>query len=131
MDEPGEPAGDASSDDANLPALVTRLGEQILSFVDSKVSLLKIEIQEGVGAYGRNLIALGAAGLVGAVGFALINVAVALVVGDLLRGADLHQMIQKAAGFAVTGFVYLVAGSAIAFRAWHRLARPVPRPTGR
>lgn len=123
MNEPGKSAGDVISGDATLPDLVTRLGEDILTLVDSRLSLLRIEMQEEILAYGRNLVALSVAGTVVAVGVVLMNVALALVVADLLRSTGLGQAMQYAVGFAATGLVCLGAGATTALRSWNRLAK--------
>ena len=118
----------AEADEPTLPVLITRLGEDLVSLIDAKLSLLKIDIEEDLWAYGRNLIALIAAGVVGAVGFALVNVAVAFAVAHLLSSTDLSAALQHALGFAATGLVYLVAGGVIAIGSWRRLSQRVPAP---
>lgn len=118
----------AESNEATLPVLITRLGEDLVSLIDAKLSLLQIELQEDLRAYSRHLVALVTAGVVGAVGFALVNVAVAFAVAELLGGTALSATMQYALGFAATGLVYLVAGGLIAIGSWQRLSKRVPAP---
>jgi uncharacterized membrane protein YqjE len=128
MTEPVEGASSGEAGTASLPALVARLGEDVLSLIDSKLSLLRIEVEEDVRAYGRGLFAIGVAGVVAAVGFALVNVALAFVVAGLLRDTGLSPPLQHGLAFGATGFVYLLIGITIALRARSRLAAHDPKP---
>lgn len=129
MSDSAKSAADVDAGAAGLPALVARLGEDVLSLVDTKLSLLKIEIEEDLRGYGRSLFAIGVAGVVGAVGFALLNVAVAFVVVDLLREMELRPALQHGLAFGVTGVVYLLVGATLVLRARDRLVRRDPTPS--
>lgn len=119
----GEPK--ASRTDApveNLPALVGRLGEDLAVLVDSKLSLLRIELREETRSYirGGGLVALG--GLVATVGLGLVSAAAALVLSTFLRGAfDLSLPAACSLGLAVVGAVVMVGGGIGARRAAQRL----------
>jgi uncharacterized membrane protein YqjE len=116
--------GDGVSEPAaNLPALVGRLGEDLVTLLDSKLRLLKIEVRDDLTSYLRGSIAVGAGGLVAAVGFALLNVALAFVVAGLLEESALGQPARYAIGFAITGAVYVVAGVVVVLMAKARLVR--------
>src|SRR5919202_5594188 len=67
-----------------LPALFGRLGDDVVKLLDTKLSLLKVEIKEDADAYVRGGVTIGIGGLIAAVGFALLNVAVAFGVSLLL-----------------------------------------------
>jgi hypothetical protein len=120
---PQNNADSADANDATLPVLLSRLGEDVARLIDAKLNLLKIELQEDLWDYGRNLIFLIAAGIIAAVGFALVNVAIAFGLSELLASTGLSAATQHALGFALTGVIYLVAGAAVAIRSWLRLSR--------
>jgi uncharacterized membrane protein YqjE len=112
----------------NLPGLVGRLGEDIVTLVDSKLGLLKVEIKEDATAYVRGSIGLVTGGVVLAVGFALVNVAVALLVSMLLQRTELAQPARYVVGFLIPGALYLVVGFVLTKRATGRLSSIDPAP---
>lgn len=120
MSDPGK-STDAGA--ASLPALVGRLGEDIVNLLDSKLTLLKIEIREDVNAYGRGMIAVGVGAMVVAVGFALVNTALAFVIAAVLAAAVRSQPLQYALGFTATGSLYLLVGAIIILKTKDRLGR--------
>jgi uncharacterized membrane protein YqjE len=97
----------------NLPSLINRLGDEVMQLFDTKMSLLKVEIREDVSKFARagTMVALGA--LVAAIGFALVNVAVALGVSILFADTNLPGPAKYALGFVITGFFYLVVGGLV------------------
>lgn len=115
---------DRGADD--LPALVARLGEDVLTLVDSKLTLLKVELKEDLTAYARGSLALGTGGLLAGVGFALLNVALAFLMSALFARADLSAPVAYALGFLLTGATYLIAGAAVVKRAKTRLTEIDP-----
>jgi uncharacterized membrane protein len=110
---------DRGADD--LPALVARLGEDVLTLVDSKLTLLKVELKEDLTAYARSSLAFGTGGLLAGVGFALLNVAVAFLMSALFARTDLSAPVAYALGFLLTGATYLIAGAAVVKRAKTKL----------
>jgi hypothetical protein len=113
---------DTSSPSDSLPALVGRLGEDLSRLVDSKLGLLKIEIQDDLHSYLRGAVYVVAAGAVAAVGFGLVSVGVALFAATLLaQSASLSWPTAQAAGFAVIGLSFLVGGVIVARLAIARL----------
>ena len=90
---------------------------------DQKLTLLKIEIKEDVNAYVRASIAILAGGIVAAVGFALVNVALAFAISTLFADLDLSQPAKYALGFVIAGGLYLAIGSIVIMFAKNRLAR--------
>lgn len=106
-----------------LPSLVTRLGEDVMQLLDAKLNLLKVEIKEDVNAYSRAAVAMAVAGVIAAVGFALLNVAVAFGVSTLFAGTNLSQPAQYALGFILTGVFYLLVGGIVAMVVKNRLAK--------
>jgi len=115
----------------DLPSLLERLGEDLTALFDQKVALLKIEVKEDVDAYVRGAIAIVAGGVVAAIGFALLNVALAFGITTLLGSLDLSQTARYALGFVITGVVYLMLGGIVILVAKKRLARQgiVPQRT--
>ncbi len=106
-----------------LPSLVTRLGEDVMQLLDAKLNLLKVEIKEDVNAYSRAAVIMAVAGVIVAVGFALLNVAVALGVSTLFAATDLSQPARYALGFVITGVFYLAVGGIAAMVVKSRLAK--------
>jgi len=109
--------------DESLPSLVTRLGDDVMQLFDAKLSLLKVEIKEEAQNYARGGIMIAMGGVIAAIGFALLNVALALGISTLLANADLSQPAKYAIGFVSAGFVYLVVGGLIITVMKNRLAK--------
>jgi uncharacterized membrane protein YqjE len=107
----------------SLPALVSRLGDDVMQLFDTKLSLLKVEIKEDVDAYVSSGVGIGLGAIVAAIGFALLNVAVAFGVSTLFNSADLSQSAKYALGFVVTGLFYLLVGSIVVLAMKKRLAK--------
>jgi uncharacterized membrane protein YqjE len=107
----------------SLPALVGRLGEDVMQLFDTKMSLLKVEIREEANQFARSGIMIAVGGIIAAVGFALLNVAVAFGISTLLSGTNLSQPAQYAVGFLATGFLYLIIGGIIITVMKNRLAK--------
>lgn len=107
----------------SLPALVGRLGDDVMQLFDTKLSLLKVEIKEEASAYARGGIAIALGGMVAAVGFALLNVAVAFAVSTLFANVNLTQSAKYALGFVLTGLFYLVIGGIVVLAVKNRLAK--------
>ena len=127
-----EDANTASSKgDESLPALVGRLGEDITTFIDTKLSLLKVEIKEDVSAYVSSAVGAVIGGVIALVGFALLNVAIALMVSTLFQDTQLSQPVKYALGFIITAAVYLIIGAIIMLRMKNRMAEQglVPKRT--
>jgi uncharacterized membrane protein YqjE len=89
-----------------LPTLFGRLGDDVMRLVDTKLSLIKVELKEDASFYARNsaFIAVGA---------------VVQKYGPTSYGL----------GFLITGVVYLVVGLAVALVAKGKLAKYDPAPT--
>ena len=119
------------SEPESLPALVGRLGDDVMQLFDTKLSLLKVELKEEANAYARGGIAIALGGVVSAVGFALLNVAVAFAVSTLFANADLSQATKYALGFVLTGLFYVIIGGIVVLTVKNRLARQnlVPNKT--
>jgi uncharacterized membrane protein YqjE len=113
------------TDVESLPSLFGRLGEDIMTLVDVKLSLLKVEVKEDADAYIRSGSMIGVGAIVAAVGFALINVAVALLVSTLFT---FSAPVNYALGFIITGAVYMLIGSIIIKAMSNRLAKVDPVP---
>jgi len=119
---------DMAGDIEALPALFGRLGDDVMKLLDTKLSLLKVEVKEDADAYMRGAVMIGIGGVIAAIGFALVNVAVAFGVSTLLP-ADWSQPTRYALGFVITGAVYLVIGGIIVMVMKNRLANRNPVPT--
>ena len=115
----------------DLPALIEKLAQDVVTLLDQKFTLLKVELKEDVDAYVRGSFAILAGVVVAAVGFALANVALAFLVTTLFANFDLSQPAKYALGFVLTGTAYLVIGTVVILITKNRLARVelVPRRT--
>ena len=111
------------SDNESLPSLVSRLGDDVMQLFDTKLSLLKVEIKEEANEYARDgaLIAVGA--IIAAIGFALLNVALAFGISTLFADVDLSQPAKYAIGFVTAGVLYLIVGAIIITSMKKRLAK--------
>jgi len=115
-------AGTDKSDES-LPSLFSRLGDDVMQLFDTKMSLLKVEIKEEANEYARDGIMIGAGGIIAAVGFALVNVALAFGISTLFANTDLSQAAKYAIGFLSAGVLYLIIGSIIMVTMKNRLAK--------
>lgn len=111
---------DAGSE--SLASLIGRLGEDIVTLLETKLGLLQLEIKEDVNAYLRGLVSIGVGGIMALVGFSLLNVAIAFLVSALFEETLLIQPVKYALGFIIVGVIYLIIGVAVIIRAKDRLA---------
>jgi uncharacterized membrane protein YqjE len=105
-----------------LPALFGRLSDGVMTLLDTKLSLLKVELKEDVNGYISGVVKILIGGIIAAVGFAILNVAVALFVGALLP-ETMSPAVRYALGFVITGAVYLLIGGIFIITAKNRLAK--------
>jgi uncharacterized membrane protein YqjE len=111
------------ADDEGLPALVGRLGEHIVTLLDTKLTLLKLEIKEDITGYARSGLSIGVGGLLVVVGFVLLNIAFAFLVSALFETTRLSPPVKYALGFLLTGGLYLTAGAIVTIKAKNRLGK--------
>jgi uncharacterized membrane protein YqjE len=107
----------------NLPVLLTRLGDDVMQLFDTKISLLKIEVQEDVNAFLRAGIGIAMAAIVALIGFGLASVAGALGISILLTNTNLSQTGRYALSFVIVGALYLIVGTIIALVIKGRLSK--------
>lgn len=117
-------AGTAETE--GLPALVGRLGDDVMTLVDTKLSLLKVEVKEDAAAYMRGGATMAFGGILATVGLALLNIAIAFFVSRLFTFSD--QRFNYAVGFLITGVFYLVIGGIVVVVMKNRLAARDPVP---
>ena len=107
----------------NLPSLFSRLGDDVLQLFDTKISLLKVEIKEEANEYARSGVMIAVGGIVAAIGFALLNVALAFGISTLFNQTELSQPARYAIGFVSAGALYLIVGFIIVSVVKGRLAK--------
>lgn len=115
-------SADAPSGIEELPALFSRLSDGVVTLLDTKLGLLKVEVKEDVNGYIRGATTILVGAIIVAVGFAILNVAVALFVGALLP-QSLGTTLQFALGFVITGAAYLLIGGILMIAAKKRLGK--------
>ena len=106
-----------------IPALVTRLGDDVMELFDSKISLLKVELKEEANTFLRSGVTIVIGAMIAWIGFALVNIAVALGVSTLFTNTSLSPAAQYALGFVVTGATYLLIGGITVLAMKSRLSR--------
>lgn len=107
-----------------LPTLFSRLGDDVVQLFNSQLALFKVEIKEEANTYAHGAIMMGLGAGVAAIGFALVNVAVAFGVSTLFaQAAELSQPMSYALGFVVTGAFYLIVGAIVIAVIKNRLAK--------
>jgi uncharacterized membrane protein YqjE len=107
----------------SLPDLFSRLGEDAMRLLNSQLALFKVEIKEEANVYARGASLMAVGAVVAAIGFALVNVAVAFGVSTLFANADLSQPAKYALGFLITGIFYVVIGAIVLMAMKNRLAK--------
>jgi uncharacterized membrane protein YqjE len=113
---------EVQTDIEGLPALFGRLSDGVTTLLDTKLSLLKVELKEDVSGYISGAVKILIGGIIAAVGFAILNVAVAFFISTLLPDS-LDPFIRIALGFVITGALYLVIGAIFIITAKNRLAK--------
>jgi uncharacterized membrane protein YqjE len=111
------------NDNENLPRLFSRLGDDVMQLFDTKMSLLKVEIREEANEYARSGAMIAVGGIIAAMGFALLNVALAFCISTLLADTALSQPAKYAIGFVSAGILYLIVGTIIISAMKNRLAK--------
>ena len=109
--------------DESLPSLFGRLGDDVMQLFDTKISLLKVELKEEANEYARHGVLIAVGGIIAAIGFALLNVALAFGISTLFANTDLSQPAKYAIGFVTAGVLYLIVGSLIITTMKNRLAK--------
>jgi uncharacterized membrane protein YqjE len=117
------------TENEGLTTLLSRLGDDVMQLVNSQLALFKVEIKEEANTYVRGAVMIAVGAAIAAIGFALINVAVAFGVATLFAGANLSQPATYALGFVVTGFFYLLVGAIVVMVIKSRLAKQELVPT--
>ncbi|HLL70160.1 MAG TPA: phage holin family protein [Pyrinomonadaceae bacterium] len=110
-----------------LPAMLGRLGDNVMTLVDAKLGLAKVELKEEAAAYGSKIAMIAVGGMLAAIGFALLNVAIALFMARLFF-YSFTPPISYALGFVVTGVLYLIIGAVLVVMMKNRLAALNPAP---
>ena len=114
-----------------LPTLFSKLGDDVMQLFNSQLALFKVEVKEEANAVVRNAVVIAVGAIIGAIGFALLNVAAAFAVSTLFAQANLSQAASYALGFVVTGVFYLIVGGIILAVIKSRMAKQqlVPKRT--
>jgi len=107
----------------SLPSLLSRLGDDLVQLFDTKLALLKVEIKEEANAYTRGAVMIGVGAIIAAIGFGLLNVAVAFAVSTLFAATTLSEAAKYALGFVITGIFYLAIGSIVISVVKNRLTK--------
>jgi uncharacterized membrane protein YqjE len=107
----------------SLPALIGHLGEDLVTLLDSKLGLLKIEIKEDIISYLRSSLSIAVGGVITVIGFSLVNIALAFLLSSLFDSLQISQPLKYAMGFILTGLLYLVIGVFVIIRAKNRMAK--------
>ena len=79
----------------NLPTLFSRLGDDVMRLVDTKLSLVKVELKEDASFYARNGAYTAVGAMVALIGFALVNVAIAFFIANLFGSNTAGAVVQK------------------------------------
>jgi len=116
---------EGQADLESLPALLGRLGDDVVTLLDTKLSLLKVEVKEDAEAYVRSGVLIAIGGVIAAVGFALLNVAVAFLVSTLFT---FSEPVNYALGFIITGAAYILIGGIVVMVMKSRLTKVDPVP---
>jgi len=117
----------------NLPTLFGKLGDDVMRLVDTKLSLVKVELKEDAAFYARNGAFTAVGAMVALIGFALVNVAVAFFISNFFAsdaGApERFGPTSYGLGFLITGIIYVVIGGVIVLVMKNKLAAYNPVPT--
>ena len=108
----------AESSRSQLPSLLNRFGDQVLSLFDTHLALFKAELKGAVKIYSRHLILTISSALVALVGFSFLSIGLVFWV---------HGHINNLAiSFGCVGGVYLTIGVLSALAAVRRMTNQSP-----
>ncbi|MDT7806667.1 MAG: putative Actinobacterial Holin-X, holin superfamily, partial [Acidobacteriota bacterium] len=117
----------------NLPTLFGKLGDDVMRLVDTKLSLIKVELKEDASFYARNGAFTAVGAMVALIGFALVNVAVAFFISNFFANDAVAPQrfgpTSYGLGFLITGILYVVIGGVIVLLMKNKLAAYNPVPT--
>ncbi|HEX8502217.1 MAG TPA: phage holin family protein [Pyrinomonadaceae bacterium] len=117
----------------NLPALLGKLGDDVMRLVDTKLSLVKVELKEDAAFYARNGAFTAVGAMVALIGFALVNVAIAFFISNFFANEaaspERFSPTSYGLGFLITGILYVVIGGVIVLVMKNKLAAYNPAPT--
>ena len=122
------PTVHSQTDIESLPALFGRLGDNVMTLLDTKLKLLKEEVKDDASAYIRGAAMIAVGGFIALVGLAFVNVTLALFVSQLF---SFSQPVNYALGFLIMGALYLAIGGVLVITMKNRIAarNPVPERT--
>jgi uncharacterized membrane protein YqjE len=123
---PARQTDQALADVDSLPSLFGRLGDDVMTLVDAKLGLIKVELKEEAGVYARNGAVMAVGAVLGTVGLLLFTIAVAFFVSKLFSFDD--ERLNYAMGFVVTSVLFLIIGGALILVMKNRLAAHDPTP---
>lgn len=112
-----------------LPTLFTKLGDDVVQLFNSQFALFRVEIKEEANAFARAAVMIAVGAVIGVIGFALLNVALAFGVSTLFAQANFSQPASYALGFVATGVFYLIVGTVLVAAIRSRLAKQQLVPT--
>jgi hypothetical protein len=117
----------------NLPTLLGKLGDDVMRLVDTKLSLVKVELKEDASFYARNGAFMAVGAMVALIGFALVNVAIAFFISNFFANeaaaAERFGPTSYGLGFLITGILYVVVGGALVLLMKNKLGAYNPAPT--
>ncbi len=117
----------------NLPTLFGKLGDDVMRLVDTKLSLVKVELKEDASFYARNGAFMTVGAMIALIGFALVNVAVAFFISNFFANdaaaAERFGPTSYGLGFLITGILYVVIGGVIALLMKNKISAYNPVPT--
>jgi hypothetical protein len=95
--------------DADVTALLARLGDDVVRLVDGKLGLIKLDVEDQIRAHARSLTSRAIAAVVVAVGVTLAAAGLAFGVAAALP-ASLDPLVARAIAFALVGVAGVGAG---------------------
>src|SRR5262245_13634100 len=107
----------------NLTSLLSRLGDDVMLLLDTKFNLLNVELKDEANEFARDGVMIGVGGIIAAIGFALLNVALAFAISTFFANFELSQAAKYAIGFVTAGVLYLITGGLIVMSMKRRLAK--------
>lgn len=98
--------------DADVTALLARLGDDVVRLVDGKLSLIKLDVEEQIRDYARVLTVRAVAAVVVAVGVTLVAAGVAFAIAAALP-PSLEPLLARSIAFALVGALGVGTGVAV------------------
>lgn len=115
-EEPRQPRPASES----IPEIISRLGQDVMTFLEARIRLLKLEIAEDLGVLAKRALRTALGTAVAGAGVLLVGVSFGFAVSELMPDR-LDQAVRYALGFAIVGAAAVLTGAVVAWTGYRAM----------